>query len=864
MTNLGYDPGGAVLEPTRNRLIAIADVKKNAVGAVTTAFRYRITAVQAPAGWGKTTAVRAALDHAPHTWCELRTAPMESGRLFFALATAFGVPRTLLALPLREARQTGSPQGLVDFLGVHAGFEVPIVVDDLHALSADALSLETLVGLIDANPASRWILISRQQLPLPYSRWIASGDCGVPVSQADLALDAADVLDTNKIAAKNPYVIRRLVEVTGGWAVAIRFGLAALERSGDLPRLSATTRETLFAYLANEVLGAVSEEQRELLSDLAFAGPVDEMLLSELGRVDPAADLRWLSGSPVPLMRNSSESVSLHDLLAEFLRSEQPKDSRQQRACRVAQALRRRGLLDRAFDLLALEAPHTLSDVFQAHGLDLLDQGRRESVERALRNVPQRAYRSDPALLLLRAELAKDRSYEQASQLFEHALQVATHPRLRVTLALRYAHYRCVQRKDPAQTLEVLAPALDDAFGADKASVHSTRAVALVDLSRIPESLAEMHRALELARSLDDDWLLSRTLSRATYVAYYAGERVEAVRLAEEGAELAERIGDWSAFQSAHMALSARAASLGDADAELRHTELMLFGAERAGSGMQRARAALFLWSCYIERGDRLRADALGIERFSNPVCSDEAYCVVMSAVRSGWDGNFLEALARLETYDPSGAERWLVDAARALFFALTEAADDAERLLSRRSAETMNNPSRTERADLADCIAAFTDVLLGNVAAALRRLPKGDRHPQNAALRCFVQDLASLGSGFDAAAAAPSLERLREAKQEGFAMLFESAFRSRRRGLESSALTRAEQKILVLLSTGHSAKAIALQLGKSVHTVRNQIKSVAHKLGASGKWEAVAIAGRRGLLGSRAQSIETRPDAKS
>jgi DNA-binding CsgD family transcriptional regulator len=61
--------------------------------------------------------------------------------------------------------------------------------------------------------------------------------------------------------------------------------------------------------------------------------------------------------------------------------------------------------------------------------------------------------------------------------------------------------------------------------------------------------------------------------------------------------------------------------------------------------------------------------------------------------------------------------------------------------------------------------------------------------------------------------------------------------------------LTDAETRVLVELAAGRTAKAIAQQHARSIHTVRNQIKAVTRKLGASGVIEAVARARDNGLL---------------
>ena len=61
--------------------------------------------------------------------------------------------------------------------------------------------------------------------------------------------------------------------------------------------------------------------------------------------------------------------------------------------------------------------------------------------------------------------------------------------------------------------------------------------------------------------------------------------------------------------------------------------------------------------------------------------------------------------------------------------------------------------------------------------------------------------------------------------------------------------LTPREQDVLELLADGASNKEIARRLGISASTVKFHVRSIADKLGADGRTDAVAHALRRGLV---------------
>jgi len=74
---------------------------------------------------------------------------------------------------------------------------------------------------------------------------------------------------------------------------------------------------------------------------------------------------------------------------------------------------------------------------------------------------------------------------------------------------------------------------------------------------------------------------------------------------------------------------------------------------------------------------------------------------------------------------------------------------------------------------------------------------------------------------------------------------------RATQAGPEPSAveLTPRELDVLALMAEGASNKAIAKQLGISVHTAKFHVGSILDKLDATGRTDAVAHAARRGVI---------------
>lgn len=69
---------------------------------------------------------------------------------------------------------------------------------------------------------------------------------------------------------------------------------------------------------------------------------------------------------------------------------------------------------------------------------------------------------------------------------------------------------------------------------------------------------------------------------------------------------------------------------------------------------------------------------------------------------------------------------------------------------------------------------------------------------------------------------------------------------------LSAEKLTTREHDVLALLAHGHSNKEIASQLSISETTVKSHLRSVFTKLCVVSRTEAIAVAGRRGLISPR------------
>ncbi|HTA38720.1 MAG TPA: LuxR C-terminal-related transcriptional regulator [Candidatus Acidoferrales bacterium] len=498
-------------------------------------------------------------------------------------------------------------------------------------------------------------------------------------------------------------------------------------------------------------------------------------------------------------------------------------------------------------------APAQVLEELRTTGFALLEAGCWSQVENALRSLPQAVRRDDAIVVCLRAQLeAQAGALTRANDLFERACRVAQTTQERAAVSRERAVH-CLNQGDTA-ALAAIEPALDAGSEIDRIDASGIHAMALALTGSFEPARDEIRVALDGARAIDDEHLLARTLHRASYVEYQGGDVGAAQRLARDSAHLAHGIGAWFHFLCAHSIMYGAAASNDDHAAALWHAQQMGFAAERTLDRRHRLYAASAQYVLEVERGRIDRALAL---ESSMPTHSsgfrDELDVHIALAIRKSWDGAFFEGYRQLAALDDrvvDPSERKLLHAALAMFAALGGDERGAAAHLRRygKPADAVARENAHGNAQGA-CYAAIAQVLLGHPGRAVRWLPHRAPTAQTRALTTFVREIAELGPSLGRATGSEALRRLRLAGQEGVAQALDAALSARGPQEPAIELTAAERRVLTKIALGMPADAIAREYDRSIHTVRNQIKSVTRKLGASGSIEAVARAKRLGLI---------------
>ena len=294
-----------------------------------------LTLVGAPAGYGKTTAVRTwcATRNAELAWVTLDSGDDDPSRLWLYVATAVDRIRPGLGKPaMRRISVPGAPieHAVDELLNALSGYQRPLilVLDDLHTVT-DRDSVASIdYALLHMPDNVQLIVCTRIDPALGVSRLRAARKL-TEVRASDLAFTPQEahslLVDRGGLDLSDEQV-EMLVERTEGWLAALVLAgiwlrtvddpSAALSEFGGDQRFVAD-------YLSSEVLIALDEEHRAFLEGIAVLGHVTPQLCDAVfDRADSAETLVDLERSNFLVAQlEHGDWFRIHPLFAEYARA---------------------------------------------------------------------------------------------------------------------------------------------------------------------------------------------------------------------------------------------------------------------------------------------------------------------------------------------------------------------------------------------------------------------------------------------------------------------------------------------------------------------------------------------------------------
>lgn len=534
-------------------------------GILADALNYRLTLIQAGAGFGKTTALAALAGLGrPLIWYQI----MEEDRdpLVFLLhlshAARLGIPHLgELPIALLESWDgTSSPlpsARILDELlnSLSLGLTEPtfLALDDAHlALSAAeiALLVDRLIAL--APPDLHIILAGRGPISLPgLARWKAQGMV-LSVDRAALAFTAAEIAAL--FAEAYGYVLTAdeaglLYEATEGWAIALQLVWQSL-RSGSFASVEAVmanqpaSLDTLFHLLATEIFEGQPADVQGFLRATSVLRVITPEACDALQIGGHSASmLAYLRRNDLFVVDLGDGSMRYHHIFHSFLEQLAGPEQRLKNHVLAAGYFRARGDLDESiYHLFKASDREGSASLLDTYGVQLLATGRLDTLAAYLGGVQPEILQQHPSLQFYLGELARLRSrFQEALGWYEQA-EVAWRERGQtegVSRALRGQARVYLDTVNPSQAEALLEKSIRLSEGLEstemRARLYELLAENKLNAGQIEEAETLRKQADELRNaSPSDSQLLFRVLLRT-------GRLDEARRKLEERVE-AERL----------------------------------------------------------------------------------------------------------------------------------------------------------------------------------------------------------------------------------------------------------------------------------------------------------------------------------
>jgi len=830
------------------------------------AARFPVTVLVAPAGFGKSVALRDYLETARVDAVRAELGRDDATLLRFARALAEAIaplaPDARAAFPAAQERVGAAEDPVRELAGwfaEHLKRSVgTVVVDDLHHAAADPRAVALLVQIVERTAARiRWIVASRSDAGLPIASWVGYGRMDLPIGEDELlltreeALAAAEAID----AAVDPAEVEALRTLTGGWPVAMGIALRARTHAFDLVSAASGTREMVYRYLAEQVFTGLTRSQQRFLLATAVLPSFDEATADALGMTPGALD--ELRRSVTFVGTSADGRFRYHDLFRDFLE----RELRRVGATAWYDAHVGAGALleGRGDDAAALAvyakvgAGEEIARLVSRTGIALLERGAGELLAQAIDSLPERERRENATVLGVRAMLNANRNaFDVAETEFLAAIERARDEALRLALVHRYAialvrHDRdCVALLEPYASDGALAPAT-------RVPLLGTLATGYVRAGRVDDALAVVADALERAEQLDDE-ARARLYQQAAYVFQFAPAYDKARRYATLAAELAASRGLFDVAARAYSVLYFVTGEDDDPIATLAILDKLGEAARKGASGQARMFGVLAAYAIEVERGDDEALARLDAEFAHDgaPQAARAQALLPALALRATWDGDFrlaYELIAGTVDDQPTDERRAIRGAEIALYAFAAGAHDEGERAREETLAAIERAPRATFRVVRAHLVLALGELVRGRASSAHRHLADAERlqTPAMRRVRAFANAVRTLYrvvlEQAEPALLAGALERLRSEHLGGLARMLDALPLARPEEPGYTRLTPAEREILQHLAKGASTKDVAAKTGRSPQTVDTHIRSICRKLNCSGRREAVALA---------------------
>lgn len=539
-----------IVPPPRNaRLLP----RPRVIDALLQAFDYRLTILQAGAGYGKSTALsELAGQVTPLAWYQVTSEDSDPLVFLIHLCHAFAraLPETNAHLPLNALAAWDGAQGplpwramldqILNALSAHIESPVLLVIDDAHLVVESSEIAHLLDRLVTLSPAHLHTLLSgRPPIHLPgLARLSARGEV-LQLDQSALTFTAeetAALFGRHYGMDLSAEEVNDLITYTEGWAIALQLIWQRIRTQAsaalDFSRAwQADSPGALFDMLAVEVFERQPPDVRDFLLITATLRDLIPQACDALRQSsDSAAMLAYLKRQDLFVVETAEGVLRYHHVFHDFLRQRaDPAQRRVWHRAAAQHAVARQDPEDAVYHLLEAQSWDEVASLLDTYAPSLLSAGRLDTLSTYIDALPPETLHQHPMLTFTLGELARLHSR------FDEALgwyrQSETAWRARgqqdgIARALRGQARVYLDTVNPSQAEQLLEEAirLSDGFDDREAQVRLFELLAenKLNAGRVEEAerLRQRAEALRLSGPANDQllfrvWLRTGRLNEA-------------------------------------------------------------------------------------------------------------------------------------------------------------------------------------------------------------------------------------------------------------------------------------------------------------------------------------------------------------
>jgi LuxR family transcriptional regulator, maltose regulon positive regulatory protein len=423
--------------------------------------KYSVTLIEAGTGYGKSTAILSFINRSNHPvyWFTIAGTERDPQLFLAKLFTAFNQRDERVgdeALRILDMPDSTPQEALIAFINavsIAINDETLFIMDDFHRIQDIDEIISYVDWLIENLPSNVHLVLSTRNNPTfpNLNKWRVKGDI-LEIDKDDLTFNLQEVTQlftTQYGISLDETDGQELLNKTEGWAIGLQMVWQSLQRNPGLSIHQVLedgrhSRTALFDYLADEVLSGLDAETQKFLTQTSILSKLDNATCDFLLNIENSDEiLRQLHASGLFIEELRPGVYRYHQIFREFLTSRLLKSTVKTKELhrKIASYFQAHEYWEEAiYHLLLAEDYHQVNRILQSIGQKLIQDGRQESVNYWIHEIPEANWGKYPHIIYLLGEVNRFLgNFEEALEYYHMAERQfkIDHDRTGISKALR-------------------------------------------------------------------------------------------------------------------------------------------------------------------------------------------------------------------------------------------------------------------------------------------------------------------------------------------------------------------------------------------------------------------------------------------